>query len=85
MKVWKEGVLIQKPQGVLEIISFFDTDNDTYGINVYFRNKLIEIIQPLPGEPKRHQMRNPWKYSKRYPWQYDLSEKNYKQEIKKLR
>ena len=84
MKEFKEAVLIQKPEGLLELISFFDTDTLTYGINVYFRNKLIEIIQPLLREPKRYQMRNPWKFSKRYPWRYEISEKNNNNAKKKL-
>lgn len=84
MKEFREAVLIQKPQGILELISFFDTLSKTYGINVYFKNKLIEIIQPLSSEPKRYQMRNPWKFSKRYPWKYDITEQNNHKEKKKI-
>jgi hypothetical protein len=75
MRELKEVVLVQKPQGLLEVVSFFDSVTRTFGIYIYFRNKLIEIIQPLLREPKRYQMRNPWRYSLRYPWKFDLNGK----------
>ena len=76
MRVFKEAVLIKNDLGLIELISFFDSITKRYGINVYFHDKLVEIIQPLDVEPRRNQMRYPLKFSKRYPWRYEISEKN---------
>jgi len=75
MKLFKEGVLIKKGKELLELISFYDTVTNKYGINVYFHDKLVEIIQPLNEEPLRNEMQYPWKYSFRYPWKYSNNQK----------
>ncbi len=82
MKIYKEAVLIRKQQGLLELVSYFDTVTKKYGINVYFHDKLIEIIQPLEAEPQRHQMRYPWKSNTRYPWKYSDIQGNREADLK---
>jgi hypothetical protein len=67
MKIFKEAVLVKKARGLIELVSFFDTVTKKYGINVYFHDKLVEIIL-LELEPRRSQMRYPWKNKTRCNW-----------------
>lgn len=58
MKIYKQAVLIQKDDGYLEVISYYDLHSQTFGIEVFSENKLLETIHPLQQEPERDKMRS---------------------------
>ena len=58
MKIYKQAVLIQRDEGYLEIISYYDLPSQTFGIEVFSGDKLLETIYPLQEEPARDKMRS---------------------------
>lgn len=53
MKVHKQIVLIDEPDGYIEVISFYDTKTKTYGVDIYYEERLAETHNTMDKEPLR--------------------------------
>ena len=56
MKIQRQNVMIMSDDEYGEVISYLDTETNTYGINIYYRGKLVSSQNSMPSEPDSHKL-----------------------------
>jgi len=56
MKLHKQSVSIDAYNGLLEVVSFYDTKSKTFGTDIFFEDKLLATHQEMKNEPLREHL-----------------------------